>query len=459
MSKLKEKIFLLLSDAIFINLAWTVYYFFRINSGWIKYANPPSFKEPLLAIFIYWLIIFSFTGLYRNWFVRSRFDEFISVLKAVSIGSVVLFFLIFLDDYISNAPIVSRFLILIYWSLMVVLVSAGRIFIRSYQKILLNKGIGLRSTLIIANPKKNIELKSRFENYLQLGFKISGFINLNSGKDSAEFTSELKAVKNVIRRDKITEVIIALDPEEKPALPEIIKYCSDSSVNLMIIPDMYDIVSGMAKTNQIYGIPMIDVLPDTMSPPGKLTKRIFDIIFSLLIIFLLLPVHLIVILLIKLTSKGPVFYKQERTGKKEKVFNIYKYRTLAIGEDEYSDDWEGKNDKRITSLGKILRRIYFDETPQAWNVLKNEMSIIGPRPEKPEFVRKLKDEVPFYYKRLSVKPGITGWAQLKYSYEEYIENIKDKIQYDFYYIENMSLKLDFKILINTFIVIILMKGH
>lgn len=432
---------------------------FRINSGWIKYSNPPSFLEPLIAIYIYWLLIFSFTGLYKNWFVRSRFDEFVSVLKAVTLGSVVLFFLIFIDDYISNAPIISRFLILIYWSLMVFLVSAGRIFVRSYQKVLLNKGIGLRSTLIIANPSKIIELKERFENYRQLGFKISGYLSLNKSSVDPDYLSSLSALEELVQAEKVSEIIIALEPDEKSALPEIIKFCSECNVNMMIIPDMYDIVSGMAKTNQIYGIPLINILPDTMSAPGKLTKRLFDILFSLVIIICLLPIHIIVIILIKLTSKGPVIYKQERVGKKDKVFNIYKYRTLQQGAEEYSEDWQGNNDVRITKFGKILRKIYFDETPQALNVLMNHMSIIGPRPEKPDLVKKLKAEVPFYYKRLSVKPGITGWAQIKYSYEEYIESINDKIQYDFYYIENMSLKLDFKILINTFIVIILMKGH
>ncbi|CAN5506499.1 undecaprenyl-phosphate glucose phosphotransferase [soil metagenome] len=459
MSRLKEKILLLLSDAIFVNLAWTIYYVFRVNSGWIKYANPPAFIEPLIVIYIYWLIIFSFTGLYKNWFVRSRFDELVSVLKAVTLGSVLLFFLIFIDDYISNAPIVSRFLILIYWTLMVTLAASGRIIIRSYQKILLNKGIGLRSTLIIANPVKAEELKSQFANYLQLGFKVNSVLTLNRTAKDPEYLSSVSRISENIDKFNITEIIIALEPEEKSALPEIIKYGSQRNVNMMIIPDMYDIVSGMAKTNQIYGIPLIDVLPDTMSSPGKLTKRIFDILFALLIIIALLPLHLIVIIVIKLTSKGPVFYKQARIGKKDKVFNLYKYRTLDSGTEEYAKDWQGRNDSRITKFGMILRKVYFDETPQAWNVLVNDMSIIGPRPEIPELVNKLKNEIPFYYKRLSVKPGITGWAQLKYSYEEYIENIKDKIQYDFYYIENMSLKLDFKILINTFIVIVLMKGH
>ena len=158
MSKKKEKFFLFISDLIFINLAWTIYYFIRVDTGWIVYANPPAYWMPLTVIYFYWLIIFSFAGLYQHWFARSRFDEFASVFKAVSTGCFILFFLIFIDDFMNNAPIISRFLIVIYWMLMVVSVSSGRIIIRSVQRNLLEKGIGLRNTLIIGNGEKAAEL-------------------------------------------------------------------------------------------------------------------------------------------------------------------------------------------------------------------------------------------------------------------------------------------------------------
>lgn len=458
MSKTKEKIFLFLSDLLFINLAWIFYYYVRVESGWIIYANPPSFLIPLIVVYFYWLIIFSFAGLYQHWFVRSRFDEFASVFKAVSFGCFFLFFIIFIDDFINNAPIISRFLILIYWLIMVLSVSSGRIIIRSIQRNLLEKGIGLRNTLIVGSGNKAEELKTMVNKYPQLGYRISGFVSINddSGKDSLGRTENLP---DIIRSMDISEILIALETNEKDRLIDILRYCSEEKVSMKILPDMYEIVSGMAKTNQIYGIPLIEVMPDIMSPAGKLTKRILDVGISLFTLIILLPLLLLVALSVKIDSKGPVFYRQIRVGRRGKEFQMYKFRSMIANSEEYGPEWAGEDDPRITRTGKIIRKTYFDEVPQMINVLKNEMSLIGPRPERPYFVEQLKKEIPYYYKRLSVKPGITGWAQIKHKYDSSLEDVKTKLQYDFYYIENMSLKLDFKIMINTIIVITLMKGH
>ena len=461
MSKRKEKIFLFLFDLIFIALAWTVYYYIRVESGWIIYANPPAFIAPLIAIYIYWLVIFSFAGLYQHWFVRSRFDEFSSVFKTVSVGYFILFFLIFLDDMMNDAPIISRFLILIYWLLTVICVSTGRIIIRSVQRNLLEKGIGLRNTLIAGSGEKAIELEAMIKKYPQLGYKFIGFVKINHNESAVNRNSlgSITEIKKIIKEKEISEILIALELNEKEKLIEIIRYCSEEKVNMKILPDMYEIVSGMARTNQIYGVPLIEVMPDIMSPAGLLTKRIIDVTISFLTLIILFPLLVLVSVLIKLNSKGPVFYKQERVGKKSVIFTMYKFRSMIVNSEEYGPEWSGSNDPRITKIGKILRRLYIDEIPQMINVLKNEMSLIGPRPERPFFVEQLKKEIPYYYKRLSVKPGITGWAQIKHKYDTSVDDVKSKLQFDFYYIENMSLKLDFKIMINTIIVIILMKGH
>lgn len=458
MSKTQEKIFLFFSDFIFVNLSWIAYYLVRVETGWIPYANPVSFLVPLIVIYIYWLLIFSFTGLYQYWFVRSRFDEFASVVKSVSIGCFVLFFLIFIDDTINNAPIISRFLILIYWVLTILMVGGGRIIIRGFQRNLLQKGIGLRNTLIVGEGEKAANLFEMISKYPQLGYKITGFISLSKNSD-VKYLSPIENISDTIKQMQISEVLIALEPGEKEKLVDVIKFCTGNDVHLMIMPDMYEIVSGMARTNQIYGVPLIEVMPEIMPAGSKLFKRIFDILLSLFLLILYSPLLIISMLLIKLTSKGPVFYKQERVGRNEKTFIMYKFRSMVQNAEEYGPEWAGEQDPRITKVGKILRKMYIDEIPQLVNVLKNEMSIVGPRPERPFFVKKLKSEIPYYYKRLSVKPGITGWAQIKHKYDSSLEDVKEKLQYDFYYIENMSLKLDFKIMSNTTIVVLLMKGH
>jgi len=457
LSKKKEKLFLILSDLLFINFAWVIYYYLRVDSGWIVYANPPAFLLPLIVIYFYWIIIFSFAGLYQHWFARSRFDEFASVFKAVTFGCFILFFLIFIDDFMNNAPIISRFLIVIYWLLLIVSVSSGRIIIRSIQRNLLQKGIGLRNTLIIGIGEKAKELKSMINKYPQLGYKILGFVSIYD-KNENEFGS-LKNIAEVIKKNDVTEILIALEINEKEKLIDILRYCTVEKVSLKILPDMYEIVSGMARTNQIYGVPLIEVMPDIMSTSGKLTKRILDVTISLFTLIILSPLLILVSALIKLDSKGSVFYKQIRVGRRGKEFTMYKFRSMITQSEEYGPEWSGENDVRITRMGKIVRMTYLDEIPQMLNVLRNEMSLIGPRPERPFFVEQLKIEIPYYYKRLTVKPGITGWAQIKHKYDSSLEDVKTKLQYDFYYIENMSLKLDFKIMVNTIIVIFLMKGH
>lgn len=458
MSKTLEKIFLFFSDFIFINLSWIAYYLVRVETGWIPYANPVSFLIPLVVIYIYWLIIFSFTGMYQYWFVRSRFDEFASVVKSVSIGCFILFFLIFIDDTINNAPIISRFLILIYWVLTILMVGGGRIIIRGFQRNLLQKGIGLRNTIIVGEGEKASALFDMISKYPQLGYKITGFVSLSKNPD-VKFLGSIESISDTIKQNQTSEVLIALEPGEKEKLVDVIKFCTGNDVHLMIMPDMYEIVSGMARTNQIYGVPLIEVMPEIMPAGSKLFKRIFDIFLSLFLLILYSPILIIAMILIKLTSKGPVFYKQERVGRNEKPYIMYKFRSMVQNAEEYGPEWAGEQDPRITKVGKILRKMYIDEIPQLVNVLKNEMSIVGPRPERPFFVKKLKSEIPYYYKRLSVKPGITGWAQIKHKYDSSLADVKEKLQYDFYYIENMSLKLDFKIMINTIIVVLLMKGH
>lgn len=458
MSKTLEKIFLFFSDFIFINLSWIIYYYVRVETGWIPYANPVEFLIPLAVIYLYWLIIFSFTGLYQYWFVRSRFDEFASVVKSVSIGCFILFFLIFIDDTINNAPIISRFLILIYWILTILLVGSGRIIIRGFQRNLLQKGIGLRNTLIIGEGEKASSLFEMITKYPQLGYKITGFISLEKNQDK-KYISSIESISDTIKQKEISEVLIALETNQKEKLVDVIKFCTGNDVHLMIMPDMYEIVSGMARTNQIYGVPLIEVMPEIMPAGSKLFKRFFDIFLSVFLLVLYSPLLILAVILIKLTSKGPVFYIQERVGRNEKVFRMYKFRSMVQNAEEYGPEWAGEEDPRITGIGKVLRKMYIDEIPQLVNVLKNEMSIVGPRPERPFFVKKLKNEIPYYYKRLSVKPGITGWAQIKHKYDSSLEDVKEKLQYDFYYIENMSLKLDFKIMINTIIVVLLMKGH
>lgn len=450
---------MIFSDFVFVNIGWTLYYLIRIESGWIPNTTPTSFAVPLLVVYAFWALFFSFTGLYQYWFVRSRFDEFTSVVKAVSLGCFILFFVIFLDDAINDAKAISRFLILIYWILMIISVGSGRIIIRSIQMNMLEKGIGLRDTLIIGDGIRGRELKHWIDKFPQLGYKVLGFVSSNERKGSADAIGSISQLAQIVDKRNVSEVLIALEASEKDKLFDILRSVPQSKVHLKILPDTYEIVSGLARTNQLYGVPLIEVMPEIMSHGAKLAKRAIDIFVSLFILIMMLPLLLIIALLIRISSRGPVFYKQIRVGKNGAEFTMYKFRSMYKDAEEYGPEWAGEKDPRITWIGRIIRKIYLDEVPQMINVLNNEMSLVGPRPERPYFVEILKKDIPYYYKRIAIKPGITGWAQIKHKYDESLSDVKEKLKYDFYYIENMSLKLDFKIMINTILVILFMKGH
>jgi len=342
---------------------------------------------------------------------------------------------------------------------MIISVGSGRIIIRSIQMNMLEKGIGLRDTLIIGDGIRGRELKHWIDKFPQLGYKVLGFVSSNERKGSADAIGSISQLAQIVDKRNVSEVLIALEASEKDKLFDILRSVPQSKVHLKILPDTYEIVSGLARTNQLYGVPLIEVMPEIMSHGAKLAKRAIDIFVSLFILIMMLPLLLIIALLIRISSRGPVFYKQIRVGKNGAEFTMYKFRSMYKDAEEYGPEWAGEKDPRITWIGRIIRKIYLDEVPQMINVLNNEMSLVGPRPERPYFVEILKKDIPYYYKRIAIKPGITGWAQIKHKYDESLSDVKEKLKYDFYYIENMSLKLDFKIMINTILVILFMKGH
>jgi exopolysaccharide biosynthesis polyprenyl glycosylphosphotransferase len=269
----------------------------------------------------------------------------------------------------------------------------------------------------------------------------------------------MEDLPRVISRRQIREIIVALDSTDHDRLLDIVARCSAFNVGLKIVPDLYDIISGMAKTNQIYGFPLIEISPQLLKPWEEATKRSIDVSVSAATLLLGTPFWLIVAAAIKLDSPGPVFYKQERVGKDGDRFKILKFRSMQQYAEKGGPKWAHKRDPRVTRVGKILRKLHLDEVPQMFNVLRGQMSLIGPRPERPVFVEQLTQEIPMYPRRLKVRPGITGWAQVKHKYDESIDDVKKKVQYDLFYIENISLRMDLKILFSTVSHMLLGKGH
>jgi len=465
MSKSVEKILLLVTDFITINLAWLVYSYIRLQTGWFALIIAPEFILPMLVIYFYWLIIFTFVGMYRTWFASSRFDEISTLFKASFFGIFLLFFLIFIDDYMHNVATATRILIFIYWGLFILFVGSGRIIIRSVQRNLLIKGIGRRNGLVIGFNPKAKEVLDSVLTAPALGIDIKAFVavnNENIGKDYKDIKVEntTDQLVEIMNKYDVKEIIIALEKEDHDVLVDVITKTEGRGVNLKIVPDLYEILSGQARTSQIYGMPLIDIMPELMPEWEKKLKRLMDIFISFLILVLSSPITLLTAVAIKIDSKGPVFFKQERLGQNGKPFNVIKFRSMIQDAEKYTGPvWSKKDDPRVTRMGKFVRKVRIDEIPQMFNVLKGEMSLVGPRPERAYFVEKLSQEIPYYRRRLKVRPGVTGWAQIKHKYDESIEDVKIKLKYDLFYIENMSLRMDFKILLRTVYVVLFAKGH
>ena len=465
MNKNTEKIIVLTVDFITVNLSFIIYFVFRINTGWFQILILPEFFIPMLSLYLYWLIVFTFVGMYRTWFAASRFDELANLFKSTFVGIFILFFLIFLDDYIHSIDSKSRILIFMYWALFLLLVGGGRIFIRSFQRHLIIKGIGRKNVIIVGfNPKAN-EVHDQLVEHRALGFDVAAYVaaqaeNLSKSYKGVEVAGTIKDISFLIDKYNVKEVIIALDKENHDFLIDVLSSCDSKNVGLKIVPDLYEILSGQAKTTQIYGLPLMDIMPQLMPEWEKKLKRIFDVLVSLLILIITSPILILTAVAIKLDSKGNVFFRQERCGIDGTLFKMIKFRSMRQDAEKTSGPvWSTKNDQRITRIGKFIRKVRIDEVPQMINVLKGEMSLVGPRPERPYFVEKLSNEIPYYKRRLKVRPGITGWAQVKHKYDETIEDVKIKLRYDLFYIENMSLRMDFKILFRTIFVVLFGKGH
>ncbi|MBI3006530.1 MAG: sugar transferase [Ignavibacteriales bacterium] len=468
MKKNSESIVVFAVDFVTINLAYFIYYWVRVRSGWVSFPIEPELWLPMLALYGYWLLWFLFFGLYRSWYAQSRIDEILILFRTTAIGVLVLFFLIFVDDTTTETRANSRLLIFVYWLLTFGTVAAGRLGVRAIQKRLIIAGVGARNTLIVGWSDKAFQLCDMVLKYPALGYKMVGFVRAAKKGEGPKVNQYknlpvlggVQEIPSLLDKHNVQEVLIGLDSTEHPQLLDVMKFCNGRDVGMKIVPDLYDIVSGQARLSSIYGFPLMELRPQLLMPWEAAMKRLVDAVVALAIILVGIPLWLIIVLAIKLDSRGPIFYKQERVGRNGDPFNILKFRSMFTdAEKKTGPVWADKNDPRITRLGRILRRFHLDEVPQFLNVLIGDMSLVGPRPERPYFVNRLSKEIPLYRHRHRVRPGITGWAQIKYKYDQSIEDVKSKLKYDLFYIENMSWRLDLKIMLNTLYVALTGKGR
>jgi exopolysaccharide biosynthesis polyprenyl glycosylphosphotransferase len=458
-------------DCIALLGSWYLFYFIRFEMGIIPSQSsqgPAELFIPALVISIYWVIVFLFFGMYKKLYLTSRFDEILRVGKVTILGTLVLFFVLFIDNLGWNSENINyaKSYTLTYWLIVFISVAFFRVLVLTFEIIQIKKGKGLHRAVIIGTGETAKNIRENLDRNKTSGMNVVGFVtetdtrSISKKIDGVPVIGSLTNIRNLLIEHQIKDVIVALEHEDTEKLIRILDDIDIPDVSVKIVPGFIHLISGLNRTNQIFGLPLIEVMPDPMPSWEKFTKRLFDILMSIIILVITSPLILALLVLIKATSKGPAIFSQERIGLYGKPFTIYKFRTMYQDAEARSGPvMAAKNDPRITPLGLWLRKLRFDEIPQLFNVLKGNMSLIGPRPERSFFVEQFKKEIPLYTRRLRVRPGITGWAQVKWKYDESLEDVKEKTKYDLFYVENMSLRMDFKILINTVFTVIAGKGQ
>ena len=414
-----------------------------------------------IIIQIFWCFIFWATNLYNGDAEVSRFVETENLIKLTFFIMISGIFLLGID--ISLGPVNAQYIIR-YWILFSLLTILNRLFIRSIQKRLLKKGFGQHNVIIIGSGHRSNYVTDKLLGHRQKLYRVIGFIKTDN-EDNNENKMQLslgeeKDLKEIITKNPVSDIVIALDDMDHDHILQLISVINGAPVSIKIVPDLYEVISGLARTEQISGMPLIEVNFQESKWSSSGMKRLLDFILSLLAIIILFPISILIGLIIKLNSKGPIIYSQERSGYRGMPYKIYKFRSMvADAEDESGPVWTLDNDPRITSFGRFLRKYRIDELPQLINVFLGQMSLIGPRPERPYFIEKLKEKFPLYERRFRVRPGITGWSQIKHPSDLKEEDVRQKLRYDFYYIENLSFNLDLKILINTIVVVLSGRGR
>jgi exopolysaccharide biosynthesis polyprenyl glycosylphosphotransferase len=268
-----------------------------------------------------------------------------------------------------------------------------------------------------------------------------------------KYLGHIDNIIDIINEHQFEEVILALESSEHEKIKGILSSLSAADVKISVIPDAYDILAGQVKMNSIFGALLIDITPTSMPAWQFATKRIIDVFFSLIAMIVLSPVYLILAILVKSSSKGPIFFTQERIGKNGIPFKIIKYRTMYTDAEAKGPQLSSTNDSRITKVGKFMRKSRLDEFPQFWNVIKGDMSLVGPRPERQHYIDQISSMDAQYLFLHKVRPGITSWGQVKFGYAENVEQMVQRMKYDLLYIRNMSLALDIKIMFYTIAIV------
>lgn len=457
-------------DGLAAILAYTSLFVFRklvVEAEKFGLSNLEFSQSYFIGLFmipIFWLTVYHITDFYRDIYRRSRLKDLFYTFNSSLLGSIFIFFALILDDSVSSYTDYYRGF-LVYFSSHFFFTGLFRTLLSTRTAYRTRAGKIFFNTLMIGSNEKAADLYAKLENRAnrKTGHHFVGFVSVDNNirfllEKNLEHLGNHLELPKFLKEYEVEEVIIAIESSEHHKLEEVLNLLEESQVKIKMIPDTYDIISGKVRMESMRSIPLVEINHQLMPPWQMVLKRLFDIISSFLVLIVLSPIFLFVMLMTKVSDRGPIFFKQKRVGIHGKEFYMYKFRSMVVDAEINGPQLSSENDERITPWGRIMRKYRLDELPQFYNVLVGDMSIVGPRPERKYYMEQISKNAPHYRYLQKVRPGITSWGMVKFGYASNVEEMVERLKFDVIYIENMSLLNDIKILIYTVIIVLQGRG-